>query len=381
MRLGVPRETADGERRAALVPETVEKLTRGGIEIVIEAGAGAAAFFDDEAYRTAGASIAPDAAGVYDSADLIVKVQRPRERAGGQHEADLLRKGSVLVATLQPLAQPALMKRLAERGITAFSMDAIPRIARAQALDVLSSMSSVAGYRAVLVAAISLPRFFPLLMTAAGTVTPARVLVLGAGVAGLQAIATARRLGAVVEAFDTRPVVKEQVESLGAKFIDASLPQEGAEDQRGYAKALSEDAHRHELEVIAGRVKDSDVVITTALIPGQKAPLLITAEMVRSMRPGSVIIDMAGEFGGNCELSRPGECHVESTVTIHAPLNMAADMPVHASQMYSRNIAAFLQLVIKDGALTLDFDDQIIKDACIVREGEVVHEATRARLT
>ncbi len=360
------------------MPETVEKLTRSGVEVTVEAGAGSGAFIDDEQYRAAGATIVPEAADLYGSADLIVKVQRPAERPDGRHEADLLHEGGVLVAVLQPVVHPELMQRLAEQGVTAFSMDAIPRIARAQALDVLSSMSSVAGYRAVLTAAASLPRFFPMLMTAAGTVTPARVLVLGAGVAGLQAIATARRLGAVVEAFDTRPAVKEQVESLGARFIDASI--QVAEDRSGYATALSEDAHQRELEVIGGRVREADVVITTALIPGQRAPLLITADMVRTMRPGSVIVDLAAEFGGNCELSRPGEVVVEHSVTIHAPLNIPSGMPVHASQMYSRNMASFLQLIVKDGALALDFEDQIIKEACITRDGAVVHEATLARL-
>lgn len=378
MRLGLPREITTGERRTALVPETVEKLTRGGVEVLVEAGAGSGSFIDDELYRTAGATIVPDASGLYGSADVVVKVQRPTERPDGQHEADLLREGGVLVAVLQPAINPELMQRLAKRGVIAFSMDAIPRIARAQALDVLSSMSSIAGYRAVLMAAATLPRFFPLLMTAAGTITPARVLVLGAGVAGLQAIATARRLGAVVEAFDTRPVVKEQVESLGATFIDASI--QAAEDRSGYATALSEDAHQRELEVIGGRVREADVVITTALIPGQRAPLLITSAMVSTMRPGSVIVDLAGEFGGNCELSRPGEVVVEHTVSIHAPLNMPSGMPVHASQMYSRNMNAFLQLIVKEGVLALDFDDQIVKEACITRDGAVVHEPTRARL-
>ncbi len=377
MRLALPREIVAGERRTALVPETVEKLTRAGVEVAVQQGAGTGAFIDDEAYRAAGASIVADARSLLQSADLVVKIHRPMP-TDGTHEAELLREGSVLLAILQPMVNPELMKQLAERRVTAFSLDAIPRIARAQALDVLSSMSSVAGYRAVIMAAAALPRFFPLMMTAAGTVTPARVLILGAGVAGLQAIATARRLGAVVEAFDTRPVVKEQVESLGATFIDASLP--GGEDQRGYATALSEDAHRRELEVIGARVREADVVITTALIPGQRAPLLITADMVRSMRPGSVIVDLAGEFGGNCELSRPGETVTEATVTIMAPLNMPSGMPVHACQMFSRNVAAFLKLIIKDGALTLDFDDQIVKDACITHDGSIVHEGTRARL-
>jgi H+-translocating NAD(P) transhydrogenase subunit alpha len=376
MRVGVPREILAGERRAALVPETIEKLTKAGLEVLVETGAGRSAFISDDAYRAAGASLG-DAREAF-AADLVVKIHRPAERPDGGHEVELLREGGVFAAVLQPMVYPELAQRLATRRITAFSMDAIPRIARAQALDVLSSMSSIAGYRAVVMAAAELPRFFPMLMTAAGTVTPARVLILGAGVAGLQAIATARRLGAVVEAFDTRPVVKEQVESLGARFIDASI--QAAQDRSGYATALSEDAHQRELEVIGERVKEADVVITTALIPGQRAPLLITADMVRTMRGGSVIVDLAGEFGGNCELSTPGETVVQHDVTIQAPLNLPAGMPVHASQMFSRNVAAFLQLIVKDGALHLDFNDQIVKDACITHEGAVVHEGTRARL-
>ncbi|MGH7718375.1 MAG: NAD(P) transhydrogenase subunit alpha, partial [Gemmatimonadaceae bacterium] len=298
----------------------------------------------------------------------------------GVDEVAALRPRSLLIAVLQPLAHPQLVQQLAERGVTAISMDAIPRIARAQALDVLSSMSTVTGYSAVLLAASSLPRFFPLLMTAAGTITPARVFVIGAGVAGLQAIATARRLGAVVEAFDTRPAVREQVQSLGATFVEASLGVQDAEDQRGYARELSEDAHRRELEVMGARAREADVVITTALIPGQRAPLLITADTVRAMKPGSVIVDLAAEFGGNCELSEPGRTVVEHGVTIHAPLQFTSALPVHASQMYSRNIASLLSLVIKDGALNLDFEDQIIRDACVAHGGEVVHEGVRKRL-
>ena len=377
MRIGVPLEVAPGERRVALVPETVEKLVRQGVSVSIQRGAGAGAHIDDAAFEAAGAQIAPDARALHDAADLIIRIHRPAPHPTlGLHEVELVREGTALIAMLWPLQNADLATRLAARRITSFSMDAIPRIARAQALDVLSSMSTVAGYRAVLLAAGSLPRFFPLLMTAAGTIPPARVFIIGAGVAGLQAIATARRLGAVVEAFDTRAAVKEQVQSLGATFVEAELGD--AEDKGGYAKALSEDAHKRELELIGGRVKTADIVITTALIPGQRAPLLITREMVESMKPGSVIVDLAGEFGGNCELSTPGESVVTHDVTIHAPLNLPATLPVHASQMYSRNIASFLALLLKDGQMVVNFEDQIIKDACITYEGRIVHERTRA---
>jgi NAD(P) transhydrogenase subunit alpha len=291
----------------------------------------------------------------------------------------MLRTGTSLIAMLWPLQHPDLARQIAERGVTAYSMDAVPRIARAQALDVLSSMSSLAGYRAVIMAAESLPRYFPMLMTAAGTLTPARVFIIGAGVAGLQAIATARRLGAVVEAFDTRPVVKEQVQSLGATFVEASLGTAATEDKGGYATALSDDAQQRALTLIASRASQSDVIITTALVPGKRAPVLVTEEMVKSMRPGSVIVDLAGEFGGNCALSKPGSTTVAHAVTIHAPLNLPASMPVHASQMYSRNVAAFLALLL-DGAAVRAQEDQVVRDMCITRGGEIVHEGTRKQI-
>ena len=373
MIVGVPRETAPGERRVALIPETAEKLAKSGVGVMVERGAGDRAFYADDAYTRAGATIAADAREVYAKGDLILHVRRPAADV-----LELLRDGVVIVAPLQPLSNPDVVRQLAQRRVTAFSTDAIPRIARAQALDVLSSMASIAGYAAALTAARSLPKFFPLLMTAAGTLTPARVFVIGAGVAGLQAIATARRLGAVVEAFDTRPVVKEQVQSLGATFVEAALGAAETEDKGGYAKELSEDAHRRELELVAGRAREADVVITTALIPGKRAPVLITAETVRAMRPGSVIVDLAGEQGGNCELSRPGETVVEHGVAIHAPLDLVSSMPVHASQMLSRNHAALLQLLIKEGKLTLNFEDEIIREACITHEGKVMSERVRA---
>src|SRR5687767_14745873 len=373
MIVGVPRETAPGERRVALIPETAEKLVRSGVGVMVERGAGDRAFHADDAYTKAGATIAGDARELHAKSDVLLQVRRPAPDV-----LDMLREGVVFVAPLQPLSNPDVVRRLAQRRVTAFSTDAIPRIARAQSLDVLSSMASVAGYAAALTAARSLPKFFPLLMTAAGTLTPARVFVIGAGVAGLQAIATARRLGAVVEAFDTRPVVKEQVQSLGATFVEAALGVADTQDKGGYAKELSEDAHRRELELVASRAREADVVITTALIPGKRAPVLVTADTVRAMRPGSVIVDLAGEQGGNCELSQPGETVVAHGVTIHAPLDLVSSMPVHASQMLSRNHAALLQLLIKDGQLALNFEDEIIREACITHDGKVVNERVRA---
>jgi H+-translocating NAD(P) transhydrogenase subunit alpha len=373
MIVGVPRENAPGERRVALIPETAEKLVRSGVGVMVERGAGERAFHGDDAYMKRGATIAGDARELYAKGDVVLHVRRPAPET-----LDLMRDGNIVIAPLQPLSNPEIVRRLAERRVTAFSTDAIPRIARAQALDVLSSMASIAGYAAVLTAARSLPKFFPLLMTAAGTLTPARVFVIGAGVAGLQAIATSRRLGAIVEAFDTRAVVKEQVQSLGATFVEAALGAAETEDKGGYAKELSEEAHRRELELVAGRAREADVVITTALIPGKRAPVLITGDTVRAMRPGSVIVDLAAEQGGNCELSRPGETVVEHGVTIHAPLDLVSSMAVHASQMLSRNHAAFLQLLIKDGAVTLNFEDEIVREACITHEGKIVHVRARA---
>jgi len=298
MKVGVPRETVPGERRVALVPEAVGRLTKAGTEVVVESGAGTGSGHDDEAYRKAGAAVGDRSAAF--GADLVVKVQKP-----SAEEIALLREGATLIATIQPLTNADTVRALAARRTTAISMDAIPRVTRAQPMDSLSSQSNIAGYKAVVAAANSLPKFFPMLTTAAGTVTPARVLVLGAGVAGLQAIATARRLGAVVEAFDTRPVVKEQVQSLGAKFLEIELGEQG-EGTGGYAKELSEEAHRKEQELVGTHVKDADVVITTALVPGRRAPILVTADMVKAMKPGSVIVDLAAEMGGNCELTSPG---------------------------------------------------------------------------
>src|SRR5438034_1625066 len=370
MRIGVVRETAPGERRVALVPETVGRLAKAGNELIVERGSGEAASFPDRMYTEAGASI-----GDVWSAEMVLKVARPSDEEIGK-----LRTGTVLIAFLSPLTNHSLVRDLARRGVTALSMDAIPRITRAQPMDALSSQATVAGYKAVLLAAAALPKFFPMLTTAAGTIAPAKAFVIAAGVAGLQAIATARRLGAVVEAFDTRPVVKEQVQSLGAKFLEVDLGETG-EGAGGYAKELSEEAHRKEVELLAKAVKENDIIITTAAIPGRPAPKLITADMVRSMRPGSVIVDLAAETGGNCELTRPGEVSVVDGVRIDGTTNLPSTMPYHASQMYSRNVASLLGLMLaKDGTLNVDMNDDVVKGTVITKNGEVVHEATKKAL-
>ena len=367
MRVGVPKETAPGERRVALVPDTVRRLVEIGVAVAVERGAGEAASFPDAAYADAGAVLAEAA---WD-AELVCKVQKP-----SPDEVVRLRDGCVLVALLQPLVSADVVRALADRGVTGFSMDAIPRITRAQPMDALSSQATVAGYKAVLLAGAALPKFFPMLTTAAGTIAPARVLVLGAGVAGLQAIATARRLGAVVSAFDVRPAVKEQVESLGATFLELDV--EGAEGVGGYAVALSEDQHQREQELMARHVAEADVVVATALIPGRRAPLLVTEDAVRAMRPGSVVVDLAAEMGGNCALTEPGATIVHENVTIVGETNMASTMPLHASQMYSRNVASFLALLVRDGELALDFDDEILRATCVTHQGRVLKETVSA---
>jgi H+-translocating NAD(P) transhydrogenase subunit alpha len=370
MKLGVPNQSAQGERRVALVPETAKKLSARGVETVVESGAGELAHFPDSAYGDAGATVgsAADAWG----AEVVALVRTPTVEDIGQ-----LSSGSVLIGFLAPLTSAETTRALADRGVTAFAMEAIPRISRAQSMDALSSQASIGGYRAVLLAAIDMGRFFPMLTTAAGTIKPASVLVLGAGVAGLQAIATARRLGAVVTAFDVREAVREQVESLGARFLELDL-QADAEGEGGYAKELAEDAARRQQDALAEAMGRFDVVITTAQVPGRRAPLLVTAAAVENMKPGSVIVDMAGESGGNCELTEPGETVVKHDVTIAAPLNLPGDMPDHASQLYSRNVSALLELMVDDeGALKLDFEDAVIAGACITRDGEIVHEGAK----
>jgi proton-translocating NAD(P)+ transhydrogenase subunit alpha len=380
MLIGIPREIASGERRVALVPEVVSQLTRAGHRIVVERGAGLRAGFTDEAYSTAGCDLADSAREIFSTAQMILKVQRPARDEAGVAELDQMKEETVLIGLLQPSGDPALFQQLAERHIIACSMELVPRTTRAQMMDALSSQSTVAGYKAVLLAANALQKFFPMLMTAAGTVRPARVLVIGAGVAGLQAIATARRIGAIVEAFDTRPVVKEQVKSLGATFVELDLHGADAEDAGGYARELSKDHIRREKELIHDRALQADVIITTALIPGKKAPMLIDAKTVAAMRPGSVIVDLAGEQGGNCELSVPGETVVRHDVTIIAPLHISSDLAFHASQMYSKNVAALVTLLAPKGELNLNFDDDIISAVCVTANGEIRHAPTRQRL-
>lgn len=363
MVVGVVKESAPGERRVAIVPETVGRLGRFGVELVVEAGAGTAAGLLDDAYVEAGAKVL-DAAGVDRDAELVVRIQKPT--AG---EVERLRSGQALIGFLQPLIDAETTRAIAGRGVTAFSMDAIPRISRSQSMDALSSQATVSGYKSVLLAADHATKFFPMLTTAAGTIPPAKVLIIGAGVAGLQAIATARRLGAVVSAFDTRPVVKEQVESLGARFVELAV--EGEETSGGYATQLSEEQEQRERELLGEFIADSDVVVTTAAIPGKPAPLIITEDAVRAMRPGSVIVDLAAETGGNCALTEQGEVVVREDVTIVGLLNLPSTMPAHASQMYSRNVMSLLDHLVTDGALELDFDDQITDGTCVTHAGEV----------
>ncbi len=372
--VGVPRETAAGERRVAMTPDTVKRLTASGVEVRVESGAGLASGHSDDAYVAAGATIVPDMQRAFDS-QVVIKVQKPNA-----DETALLRPGTTLIAQLQPMTNLDLMREFAARDITSFSMDAIPRTTRAQSMDVLSSQATVAGYKAVLMAADTLPRFFPMLTTAAGSIVPAKVLVVGAGVAGLQAIATARRLGAVVEAYDTRPVVKEQVESLGAKFVDIPVDTSDAQTAGGYAREVSAETLRKQQEVLAEHAAKSDVVITTAAVPGRPAPRLISKETVERMRPGSVIVDLAAETGGNVEVTKAGETVEHNGVIILGQLNLPSTMPVHASQMFAKNIQNLLDLLIKGGSFEPDYEDEIVKGTVITRGGDIVHEMTKQRL-
>lgn len=372
MIVAVPKERVPGEKRVALVPDSVKRLTGAKLTVRVERDAGLAAGYPDDAFRSAGAEIVDDGAQLWSGADVMVTVQPP-----GRDEVERMTEGAVLIGVLRPQTNRPLVEMLVRRRVIAFSLDALPRITRAQSMDVLSSMSTVAGYKAVLLAAGASGRFFPMLTTAAGTIPPARVLVLGAGVAGLQAIATARRLGAVVQAFDVRPAVKEQVESLGATFLAVDPGDLAAEGAGGYAAELSVEQHRRELELIGKHLGMVDVVISTALIPGRRAPILITDAMVRAMRPGAVIVDLAADAGGNCEVTKAGQQIEVHGVHVLGPLNLAATMPTHASQMFSRNLTTFLQHIIKDGALKLDDTDEITAGTCITRDGTIVHEATR----
>jgi NAD(P) transhydrogenase subunit alpha len=368
MNVSVPKETAAGERRVALVPEVVDRLVKSGVGVVVEAGAGAGAHQPDSAYEGAGAAVGDGFSG-----DVVVKVAPP-----SSDEIGRLRRGGVLVGFLQPLTAADTVRALADAEVTSFAMEAIPRITRAQSMDALSSQATVTGYLAALIAAQELPRFFPMLTTAAGTVRPARVLVLGAGVAGLQAIATARRLGAAVQAFDVRSAVKEQIESLGARFLELDMGLEDAEAAGGYARALTEEEQQRQRELLADAIGQMDAVISTAAVPGRPAPLLVTEQAVRNMSPGSVIVDLAAESGGNCELTEPGETVVREDVTIVGPLGLASRMADHASTLYARNVQSLLALMVKEGELALDFDDEVIAGACITRDGHIVHEGARA---
>jgi NAD(P) transhydrogenase subunit alpha len=378
MRIGVPRETSAGERRVALVPESCKKLIQAGYTISVEAGAGDAAGFPDSAYREVGVTIEPDPAALLGTADLVLKVNPPVKRDEAD-EIGWMRPGIVYVGSLMPLRNLEAVQALASRRITAFSTDAIPRTTRAQAMDTLSSMANISGYKGALLAAAELNKYFPMLMTAAGTVPPAKVFVIGAGVAGLQAIATARRLGANVFATDVRPEVKEQIESVGGKYVGIEL-KDGASASGGYAKELTEEDRRRQRELLAAQCSQSDAVITTALIGGVFAPRLISAEMVRSMKPGTVIVDLAADGGGNCELSRPGENVTVNGVSILAPLNLPATMPLHASLLFSRNLTAFIQAFTQNQAFQLDLSDDIQQGAVITHEGAVKHTRTQEAL-
>ena len=372
MIVGVPKETVSGERRVALIPELVANLTKAGLEVLVESGAGAEAGFLDQSYREKGARLEPDA---FARADILLKVQPPTAE-----EIAKIPQGATLIGFIQPYTNTANIQALAARKITVFSMELMPRITRAQSMDALSAMSTIAGYKAVLIAANRLPKFFPLLMTAAGTMTPARVFIIGAGVAGLQAIGTAKRLGAVVEAYDTRPAVKEQVESLGAKFVELGLETKDAEAKTGYAKAQSEEFYRQQRQMMQTCVAAADVVITTALVPGQRAPVLVTEEMVQGMRPGSVLVDLAAEQGGNCALTEPGQEVVRHGVVLVGPLNLPSTVAAHASQMYARTVTNFLTHLLKEGKVHLDRNDELTRGPLVTHQGEILHEVVKAAL-
>lgn len=381
MLIGVPRETFPDERRVALVPASLPPLAKAGLEVVIEPGAGMEAGFPDAQYEERGATIAADRDAVFAKADIILQVRGYGANQDiGKADLPRLRKGQTIIAASDPLGAADAAQEEAGHGVTSFALELVPRITRAQSMDILSSMATIAGYKAVLLAADALPKMFPMMMTAAGTVTAAKTFIMGAGVAGLQAIASARRMGAVVEAYDVRPAVKEQVESLGAKFVELPLETEGAEDKGGYAKEQSAEFLQKQQEFMAKVVADSDVVITTAAIPGRRSPILVTAEMVHGMRPGSVIVDLAAERGGNCELTKAGEIVRANGVTILGPLNLPATVPFHASQMFAKNVTTFLLHLVKDGELHLDLEDQITRDTLVARDGEVVNARMRELL-
>jgi NAD(P) transhydrogenase subunit alpha len=378
MIVGVPRESFPGERRVALVPAAIPNLTKAGLEVVVETGAGIGAGYPDADYAAKGAKIAADRAEVFRAADIVVQIlcYGSNDRTG-KADVPLFRSGQVLIGFLRPLGSIETTREIASKGVISFSVELMPRTTRAQSMDVLSSMATICGYKAVVLAADTSPRIFPMLTTAAGTITPGRVLVIGAGVAGLQAIATARRLGAVASAYDLRPAAKEQVQSLGGRFVELPIEAKDAEDARGYARAQDETFYKRQRELLGKVVAESDVVISAAVIPGKKPPILVTKEMVASMAPGSVIVDLAGERGGNCELTRPGEIVVEHGVTIIGWFNLASTVPYHASQMYARNVSAFLLHLVKDGQLQLNMEDEIVRETMLTHGGEVVNARVR----
>jgi len=378
MIVGVPRESFPGERRVALVPAVIPNLTKAGLQVVVEAGTGFAAGYPDADYAAKGAKIVASRAEVFGAADIVVQVLcYGSNDKTGKEDVPLYQRGQVLIGFLRPLGSIETIQEIASKGVISFSVELMPRTTRAQSMDVLSSMATICGYKAVVLAADTSPRIFPMLTTAAGTITPGRVLVIGAGVAGLQAIATARRLGAVASAYDLRPAAKEQVQSLGGRFVELPIEAKDAEDARGYARAQDETFYKRQRELLGKVVVESDVVISAAVIPGKRPPILVTKEMVASMAPGSVIVDLAGERGGNCELTRPGEIAVEYGVTIIGWFNLASTVPYHASQMYARNITAFLLHLVKDGKLQLDLGDEIVRETLLTRGGEVVNPRVR----
>ncbi|HTA25567.1 MAG TPA: Re/Si-specific NAD(P)(+) transhydrogenase subunit alpha [Terriglobales bacterium] len=378
MIIGVPKESYPSERRVALVPAVITNLAKAGFQVVVEAGAGEQAGYPDAFYLDKGAKILPDRDSVFAGADIVAQVlcYGPDDVAG-KADLPLLRRGQILIGFLQPLDSPEILQQIAQTGVTSFAVELMPRTTRAQSMDALSSMATIAGYKAVLIAADTLPRLFPMMTTAAGTVTPARVLIIGVGVAGLQAIATARRLGAVVSAYDMRPAAKEQVQSLGGRFVELPIEAKNAQDARGYGTAQDETFYAKQRELLGRVIAESDVVITTAVVPGKKAPVLVTADMVKGMAPGSVIFDLAAERGGNCELTSPGETIVADGVTIIGRTNVASEVPYHASQMYARNLTSFLLNLVKDGKMRPASEDDIIRETLLTRDGEIVNSRVR----
>jgi len=378
MIIGVPKESYPGERRVALVPMVLPNLAKAGFQMVLEKGAGETAGYPDSLYAEKGVRIAPDRASVFNEAEIIAQVLSCGSNdVTGKDDLPLMRRGQIVIGFLRPLGSAEVLQQVAGTGVTSFAVELMPRTTRAQSMDALSSMATICGYKAVLIAADTLPRIFPMLTTAAGTVTPARILVIGAGVAGLQAIATGRRLGAVVSAYDMRPAAKEQVQSLGGRFVELAIEATNAQDARGYGTAQDESFYAKQRELLGKVIGESDVVITTAVVPGKKAPVLVTADMVKGMAPGSVIFDLAAERGGNCELTRPGETIVAQGVTIIGRINVAAEVPYHASQMYARNLTAFLLNLVKDGKVRAASEDDIIRETLLTRDGEIVNTRVR----